>query len=277
MKLNNQILLFISLLLIGYSSSKAECFLGVDSLESLETQSYYELSPVESKNSIKTDTLHEKFNPKQLILPGALMVAGIAGTIKYDNNLNKSVNDAFKDLSNGKTCKIDDYIRFLPSLSHLVLGCVGVKSKHNFKERLLISATSHAAMLIMGYGTKFLIHEQRPDMSNNHSFPSGHVAMAFTGAELLRSEYGTIYGIAGYVTATAVAVLRLYNNRHWFNDVLMGAGIGILSARIGNWMLPFERKLFKINKNKASSSTIALTPVYNSIDKALMVSMHAVF
>lgn len=274
MNVTIKISLLISLLLIGLSTSNAECIYGIDSLDS---QLYSELSPLESNISIQPDTLQEKFNPKQLILPGALMAAGIVGTIKYDNNLNKSVNDAFQDLSNGKACKIDDYIRFLPSVSHLFLGCLGVKSKHNFKERLMISVTSHAAMLIMGYGTKYIINEQRPDMSDNHSFPSGHVAMAFTGAELLRSEYGTAYGIAGYVTATAVAVLRLYNNRHWFNDVLMGAGIGILSARIGHWLLPYERKLFKINNKKAPTSTVALTPSYNPFDKALMVSMYAVF
>ncbi len=231
----------------------------------------------ESDISSVNDTLCEKFNPKQLIVPGVLMVSAVVGAIDHNNSLNRSVNDAFTDLSGGKTCKIDDYVRFLPSASHLVLGSIGVKSKHNFKERLLISATSHAAMLIMGYGTKYIIKEQRPDFSDNHSFPSGHVAMAFTGAELMRQEYGTSWGIAGYAAATSVALLRLYNNRHWFNDVLMGAGIGILSARIGYWLLPFERKLFKISNKKMQSSTIAITPTYNSVDKSLGVSFYAVF
>ena len=219
----------------------------------------------------------EIFNAKQLILPGALMVTGIIGAIDHDNNLNKSVRDAMTGLSNGKQCKIDDYVRFVPSAAHLLLGSLGVKSRHNFKERFLISATAHGSMLILGYGTKYAIHETRPDMSNNHSFPSGHVAMAFTGAELLRTEYGTSYGIAGYAVATSVALLRLYNNKHWLNDVLMGAGIGILSARIGNWLLPFERKLFKINQKNNSSSSIAIAPSYNSIDKACMMTLHAVF
>ena len=236
-----------------------------------------EICQRESDIPSSCDTLCEKFNSKQLIVPGIFMVSGLVGAIDYNNSLNRSVNDAFNDLSDGKTCKIDDYLRFLPSTSHLVLGSIGVKSKHNFKERLLISATSHAAMLIMGYGSKFIIIEQRPDISNNHSFPSGHVALAFTGAELLRQEYGTIYGIAGYTVATSVAILRLYNNKHWFNDVLMGAGIGILSARIGYWLLPFERNFFKINNKNNKSSTIAITPAYNVAEKALSVSVFAVF
>ena len=235
------------------------------------------ISQRESDISSCNDTLCEKFNSKQLIVPGVFMISGLVGAIDYNNSLNRSVNDAFTDLSDGKTCKIDNYLRFLPSASHLVLGSIGVKSKHNFKERLLISATSHAAMLIMGYGTKFIIKEQRPDFSNNHSFPSGHVALAFTGAELMRQEYGTAWGIAGYAVATGVAFLRLYNNKHWFNDVLMGAGIGVLSARIGYWMLPLERKLFKINNKNTKSSTIALTPAYNFAEKAISMSLFAIF
>lgn len=219
----------------------------------------------------------EKFNPKQLILPGSLMLAGVLGTFDSDNNLNLSVRDAMTGLSDGHRCKVDDYLRFLPSASHLLLGNLGVKSKHDFKERFLISATSHAAMLVLGYGFKYAIHEQRPDLSDNHSFPSGHVALAFTGAELLRSEYGTYYGLAGYAVATGVAFLRLYNNQHWFHDVLMGAGIGILSARIGNWLLSFERKLFRINNKKQKSSIVALMPGYDMYDRAMVVSLTTLF
>lgn len=223
------------------------------------------------------DISSEKFNPNQLIVPGVFMATGLIGSIDSNNNLNKSVRDAMTCLSDGKQCKVDDYIRFLPSVAHLLLGTVGVKSKHNFKERFLISATAHASMLIMGYGTKYIISEQRPDFSNKHSFPSGHVALAFTGAELLRSEYGIAYGIAGYAVATGVTFLRLYNNKHWLNDVLMGAGIGILSARIGYWLLPFERKLFKISTKSSCSSIVTATPFYNVNDRAFMLSMSAMF
>ena len=235
------------------------------------------LTPRELNICEDNDSLSTRFKSQQLIVPGILMFSGLVCAIDYENSLNRSVNDAMTNLCKGKTCKIDDYLRFVPSATHLLLGSVGIKSKHNFKERFLISATSHAAMLIMGYGLKYAIHEKRPDMTDNHSFPSGHVAMAFTGAELLRQEYGTAYGIAGYALASGVAFLRLYNNRHWFNDILMGAGIGILSAKIGYWMLPLERKLFKINKKSNNTSTIAIIPTYNPIDKAYMMSVNALF
>ena len=132
-------------------------------------------------------------------------------------------------------------------------------------------------MMMLGYATKYVVNEQRPDLSDRHSFPSGHVALAFTGAELMRMEYGTAYGIAGYAVAASVAFLRLYNNKHWFNNVIMGAGIGILSARIGQWLLPFERKLLKINTKHTGASMISATPFYNINDRAFMVSVNAVF
>ena len=47
---------------------------------------------------------------------------------------------------------------------------------------------------------------------------------------------------AAYTAAITVGVLRVYNNKHWFTDVFAGAGVGILSARIGYWMLPYTRK-----------------------------------
>ena len=219
----------------------------------------------------------QKFNSRELILPGALMVAGVIGSFDSDNNFNRDVRDAMQELSNGHRCNVDNYLRFVPSTAHLFLGSLGVKSKHNFKERFLISATSHAAMAVMGYGLKYSVKEQRPNLADRHSFPSGHVALAFTGAELMRSEYGTTCGIGGYAIATGVAFLRLYNNKHWLNDVLMGAGIGILSARIGTWMLPLERKWLKMNGSNNTSSTIALTPYYNPDEKSVAIMCNILF
>ena len=58
----------------------------------------------------------------------------------------------------------------------------------------------------------------------------------------MRIEYGPWVGAAGYTVALGVAFLRVYNERHWTNDVIAGAGIGILSAHVGYWLLPLERR-----------------------------------
>jgi membrane-associated phospholipid phosphatase len=51
----------------------------------------------------------------------------------------------------------------------------------------------------------------------------------------MHREYGKQnpwYSVLAYGTATSVGVLRMMNNRHWSTDVLMGAGIGILSTNL---------------------------------------------
>lgn len=36
------------------------------------------------------------------------------------------------------------------------------------------------------------------------------------------------------------------DGHHWVTDVIAGAGVGILSARVGYWMLPVWCKAFSI-------------------------------
>ena len=55
-------------------------------------------------------------------------------------------------------------------------------------------------------------------------------------ATMFHKEYGVRspwYSIGAYTVATATSVSRLLNNRHWVSDVMVGAGIGILSTELG--------------------------------------------
>ena len=101
----------------------------------------------------------------------------------------------------------------------------------------------------MVYPLKKITHQFRPDSSKNNSFPSGHTAEAFASAEFLRMEYkdvSTWYGVAGYAMAITTGYLRMYNNKHWFSDVVAGAGVGMISTKPAYWLYPkIQRKLFK--------------------------------
>ncbi|MDE6460594.1 MAG: PAP2 family protein, partial [Paramuribaculum sp.] len=81
------------------------------------------------------------------------------------------------------------------------------------------------------------------------SFPSGHAARAFRGAERLRAVYGWGWGAGGYALAVGVGALRIHHHRHRFGDVAAGAAIGFLSARAAYLLLPFERKIFGWNRS----------------------------
>lgn len=167
--------------------------------------------------------------------------------------------------------EVEDYLRFVPSGSHLVLDFIpGVEGKHNLRDRVLISGTAHLLMVGLTAGTKAVVSRERPDGSDHHSFYSGHVATAFTGAELLRREYGWVYGGAGYAVATSVAVLRVAHKRHYVGDVLMGAGVGVLSAEVGFWMLPVWQRWFKLDDSRperkvaGTNVVVMATPYYDA-------------
>jgi len=79
---------------------------------------------------------------------------------------------------------------------------------------------------------QFATHRQRPDGSNYHSLPSGHTASAFATASVLQGHFGWRIGVPAYVFAGYVGASRIADNKHHLSDVVLGAGLGLLSARI---------------------------------------------
>ncbi|MEN6559689.1 MAG: phosphatase PAP2 family protein [Acidobacteriota bacterium] len=66
------------------------------------------------------------------------------------------------------------------------------------------------------------------------SFPSGHTAAAFALATVvsLRYRHSFWVGAASYSVAAAVGLSRMAMDRHWLSDVVAGAAIGHLVARL---------------------------------------------
>ena len=92
------------------------------------------------------------------------------------------------------------------------------------------SAYSLGVSTGVSLGLKSVIHEQRPDHSDNKSFPSGHATMAFTSATTLHRRYGWQAGFPAYALATLTSVARVSANKHFWHDVGAGAVIGIASG-----------------------------------------------
>jgi membrane-associated phospholipid phosphatase len=78
---------------------------------------------------------------------------------------------------------------------------------------------------------KHAIRRDRPDQSNNKSFPSGHAASGFATATVLHRYYGWKVGAPAYALGSYISLARMSWNRHHATDVIMGAGFGIASAR----------------------------------------------
>lgn len=185
------------------------------------------------------------FKAGELIMPLTLVGAGTLGFVEPLKNARFEVRDYLDEWRGDHRVTVDDYLQYVPLGAVYGLSMLGADAKHGYVDRTLEFATSYVALGLMVNAIKYTVREPRPDGSARNSFPSGHTATTFMGAELVRIEYGDDspwYSVGAYTIAAAVGVLRVYNERHWFTDVFAGAGIGILSARIGYWFLPYTRK-----------------------------------
>ena len=122
----------------------------------------------------------------------------------------------------GKTQKIGDVILFaLPIATIGTSFIIGdEKGAWQFTKGLLLTAG-------VTYGLKFSINKQRPDMSNDNSFPSGHTSTVFHSAGYIHRRYGFKYSIPAYALAGFTAASRIDSKKHDILDVLAGAAIGL--------------------------------------------------
>lgn len=199
-----------------------------------------------------------QFKTKQLIIPAVLIGYGIIG-IGSDQleSFNFQIREEVKE-NIDKKFTIDDFSQYAPVASVYSLSAFGIKGKNNFRDKTIILATSYLIMGIAVNSLKRTFKVERPDGSGFNSFPSGHTATAFMGAELLYQEYKDVsiwYGISGYFVAAGTGAFRMYNNRHWLTDVVAGAGIGILSTKAAYWLYPSINRLLGSKKHTNKKST----------------------
>lgn len=79
-------------------------------------------------------------------------------------------------------------------------------------------------------GLKYAVDKDRPDDSDDDSFPSGHTADSFAAATFIQQRYGWKWAIPAYIGATFVGYSRVESDKHYLEDVLAGAAIGIISG-----------------------------------------------
>ena len=207
---------------------------------------------------------NKKFKFKQLIIPTVLIGYGVIGIESdglklFNTEIKEEVNENIDE-----KITVDDFSQYLPAASVYGLNALGIKGKHNLKDRTIILGTSYLLMSASVLSLKSITKVERPDGSAFNSFPSGHTATAFAGAEFLWQEYKDVsvwYGISGYIVAAGTGAFRIYNDKHWLTDVVAGAGIGILSTKVAYWINPWIQE--KIFKSKEKNSMSAIAPFYN--------------
>lgn len=90
------------------------------------------------------------------------------------------------------------------------------------------------------YALKYAIKKERPDHSDNHSFPSMHTSTSFAAAAFIQRRYGWKWGLPSYLVSTYVGWSRVYGKKHDWWDVAAGALIGTGSSYI--FTRPFAKK-----------------------------------
>jgi len=215
---------------------------------------------VDTVNSNKT----YKLNYKYLIAPTVFIGYGIVslesdGLKQLNASTREEINEHHPD-----HIRLDNYTQYAPALMVYGLNAAGIKGKHNFRDRTIIYATSQLISAAFVVPLKHIVKEERPDGSNNRSFPSGHTATAFSSAQFMFREYKDTnfwLSISGYSFAVFTGVYRTLNDKHWVNDVVAGPGFGILSTKLAYWLYPKINGLL-CGKNK--NNTTMVVPFYQS-------------
>jgi membrane-associated phospholipid phosphatase len=105
------------------------------------------------------------------------------------------------------------------------LGISLINKDFNGSAKLCIA---YLTTIGLTYALKYSINKTRPD-DGLHSFPSGHTSSSFCGASFLGIRYGPAYGIPAYTLSCLVGWSRIRSARHYPEDVIAGAAIGIIT------------------------------------------------
>jgi len=213
---------------------------------------------VKKDSAIVLNTEKNTLSYKKLIIPTAFIGYGVASlSVDGLKKLNFSTRDEINE-HKPDHIRLDNYTQFAPAALVYGLNALGVEGKHNFRDRTIIYGTSVLITSAFVMPLKHIVKEERPDQSNKLSFPSGHTALAFASAQFMFREYkdtNFLLGISGYSFAVFTGVYRMMNDKHWFGDVVGGAGFGILSTELAYWLYPKINNLLG-GKNKNSATMI---------------------
>ena len=72
---------------------------------------------------------------------------------------------------------------------------------------------------------KQIVHERRPDNSDDQSFPSDTAALAYSSADYMWDRYGWEYGVPAYAAAMFVGYSRVKAKKHHWYDVAASSAI----------------------------------------------------
>ena len=184
----------------------------------------------------QNDTINSRAKNKILlqrsIVPLTFIGVGIAIN---GSNFEKDVHNSIRNqVGNNFEFRIDDFIQYAPIAEMYIADAVGVRARNHWFDQTKYLIFSNLLSGGITVGLKYAIDKTRPN-GGHYSFPSGHTNLSFTNATVLFNEFNNtapLLAYSGYLFSGTTGLFRMINNRHWFSDVLVGAGIGILATEI---------------------------------------------
>ncbi|ADR23651.1 phospholipid phosphatase [Marivirga tractuosa] len=199
-----------------------------------------------------SDSLKTKYHLiKSAALPFSLITAGLfTNNSQFEKDLQSSIR---AKVGNNFQFKIDDHFQYVPIVEMYLADVLQVEAKNHWFDQTKYLLISNVISTAITQGLKRITLKTRPDLSSEHSFPSGHTTFSFTNASVLMHEFkdsAPVLAYSGYFFSSTTAAFRVINDRHWISDVLVGAGIGILVTELVYYFEPLENfNPFKKNEN----------------------------
>lgn len=207
--------------------------------------------------AVNTDSCKTINIYKSAIIPLSLIGVGVAvNKSDFEKRVRKDIRNF---VGNDFRTHIDDYLTVVPVVEMYTADALGVKSLNHWFDQSKYLFMSNLLSSTITASLKIITKKSRPE-GEDDSFPSGHSTFAFTNAAVLFNEFNDTspyLAYSGYLVSTSVGLLRMMNDRHWLSDVLVGAGIGIISTEIIYYFEPLKNfNPFKDTENMSFSPII---------------------
>lgn len=210
--------------------------------------------PLLAQKLAAPDTVeHKTAAARHKILKGVIAPAALIGIGLYtmqDHGLYSSFDasqDARRSFPDFST-NADDYVFLIPVIGLYAFDAFSSQNRHEVGRQTTLLFSSAALMGALVWPLKSVSNIDRPDNSNDHSFPSGHTSSAFVVAGVIDQEFrgkSPWISVGAYTIASSTGVMRMLNNKHWLSDVFAGAGFGLLSVHT----VYYAHERFLKNKN----------------------------
>lgn len=180
-----------------------------------------------------------KLNDRVKLYADVAYQVATGGIVNGNHHTDNTGSNGWFDLNVGLQYEIGKYWWDKPGGQRAKDSQLMVHGGHNWPRFIVNTGASVVVAFGAKTALKAMVKEDRPDHSDNKSFPSGHAAIAFAAARSIDKEFrkDCIWiPIAGYAAATAIGIERVASDRHHWYDVAAGAALGFGSAELTWWL-----------------------------------------